>query len=84
MEPSLMNVSTMNVILAIIIATLAAIIYSLKIVILIERRVARMEQHIENIAGKLLHEEFKIERMLGSKPRTARIAKSRKKPRSRR
>jgi hypothetical protein len=50
--------------LAIIIGTLGAIVYSLRILVLMERRVARMEGHMESIAHKLLKEEFKIERAL--------------------
>ena len=50
--------------LAIIIGTLGAIVYSLRILVLMERRVARMEGHMDAIAHKLLKEEFKIERSL--------------------
>jgi len=59
-----MVLSTDQVILAVIIGTLAAIIYSLRVLVLMERRVARMEAHIENVATKLLAEEIKIERVL--------------------
>ena len=48
--------------LAIIIGTLGAIVYSLRILVLMERRVARMEGHLEGIAHRLLKEELKIER----------------------
>jgi len=60
-----------TIILAIIIGTLAAIVYSLRILVLMERRVARIDQHIEMMAEKIvldehrvLHEEEKIERMV--------------------
>ena len=52
----------LRVTLAIIIGTLAAIVYSLRILVLVERRVARMEAHIERLATKILKEELKIER----------------------
>lgn len=59
-----MVLSTDQVILAVIIGTLAAIVYSLRVLVLMERRVARMEAHIESIATRLLKEEIKIERAL--------------------
>ena len=55
------------VILAIIIGTLAAIVYSLRVLILIERRIARMDLHIELIAKSVLKDEEDIERMLKKK-----------------
>lgn len=48
--------------LAVIIGTLAAIVYSLRILVLLERRIARMEGHIEKLTNKVLSEELKIER----------------------
>ncbi len=57
----------LNVVLAVIIATLMAIVYSLKVLILMERRVARMESHIERITNRILLEELRIERALGPK-----------------
>ncbi len=56
-----------RVILYIMVGTLAAIVYSLRILVLLERRVANMEQHIETIAEKTLREEFKIESMVAKK-----------------
>ena len=50
--------------LAIIIGTLAAIVYSLRILVLMERRIARIEMHIENAVEKIAREEIKIERKL--------------------
>ena len=46
--------------LAIIVGTLAAIVYSLRVLVLMERRVARIEEHIEGLVGKVLREESKI------------------------
>ena len=50
--------------LAIIIGTLAAIVYSLRILVLMERRIARIEMHIERVVDKLVKEELKIERSM--------------------
>ncbi|MEK6950523.1 MAG: hypothetical protein AABX13_02260 [Nanoarchaeota archaeon] len=53
-----------EVILAIIIGTLAAIVYSLRVLILLERRVASMEANIQKLTAKVLKEEVIIERAL--------------------
>jgi len=50
--------------LAIIVGTLAAIVYSLRILVLMERRIARIEMHIENAVGKVMKEEVRIEKKL--------------------
>ena len=47
-----------EVILAVIIGTLAAIVYSLRVLILLERRVAGMEMNIQKMTGKVLKEEM--------------------------
>jgi len=46
-----------EVILAVIIGTLAAIVYSLRVLILLERRVASMELNIQRMTSKVLREE---------------------------
>lgn len=43
-----------EVILAVIIGTLAAIVYSLRVLILLERRVASMEFNIQQMTAKLV------------------------------
>jgi|TARA_B100001971_G_scaffold207916_1_gene228834 hypothetical protein len=53
-----------EVTLAIIVGTLAAIVYSLRVMVLMERRVARIEGHIERAVDKVIKEETKIERSL--------------------
>lgn len=53
-----------GVILAIIIATLAAIVYSLRVLILLERRIARIDTHIEVMAKSILKDEEEIEDMI--------------------
>ncbi|PIN76504.1 hypothetical protein COV17_02275 [Candidatus Woesearchaeota archaeon CG10_big_fil_rev_8_21_14_0_10_36_11] len=56
-----------EVILAVIIGTLAAIVYSLRVLILLERRVASMEMNIQRMAGKIIKEEVLIEKVLKKK-----------------
>ena len=51
-----------TVILGIIIGTLAAIVYSLRVLILLERRIARMDLNIEALTNRILREELIIER----------------------
>jgi len=50
-----------GVILAIIIGTLAAIVYSLRILVLLERRIGRIDINIERLARDILKEEVNIE-----------------------
>ena len=56
-----------EVTLAIIIGTLAAIVYSLRIMVLMERRIARIEMHIERVVDKVIKEEITIERAMKKK-----------------
>jgi hypothetical protein len=51
----------------VIIGTLAAIVYSLRILVLMERRVSRIEGHIEVMANRILREEVQIERRVRKK-----------------
>ncbi len=53
-----------EVILAVIIGTLLAIVYSLRVLILMERRVASMEANIQKLTSKVLKEEVTIEKAL--------------------
>ncbi|MBI4441039.1 hypothetical protein HY639_02635 [Candidatus Woesearchaeota archaeon] len=53
-----------DVVLAIIIGVLAAIVYSLRILVLMDRKIARIEMHIEKMAHKMVKEEYQIEREL--------------------
>lgn len=50
-----------GVILAIILGTLAGIVYSLRVLVLVERRIARIDFNIESLTKKILEEELKIE-----------------------
>lgn len=57
-----MIIDAMNVvILAVICGTLAAIVYCLRVLVIMERRIARMDAHIEVITRKIAKEELRIE-----------------------
>ena len=51
------------IILAVIVGTLASIVYSMRILVLLERRIARVDMNIERITRKIAAEEMKIEEM---------------------
>lgn len=55
--------------LSIIIGTLAAIVYALRVMVLMERRIARIEMHIERVVDQLMKEELKIEKAVKRKRR---------------
>ena len=57
--------------LLVIVGTLAAIVYSLRILVLLERRIAGMEMNIQLITKNILKEEFKIERRVFKPKKTA-------------
>ncbi len=56
-----------ELILAVIIGTLAAIVYSLRVLILLERRVASMEANIQKMTNKVLREEGAIAKAISRK-----------------
>ena len=56
-----------EVTLAIIIGTLAAIVYALRVLVSMERRMARIELHIENVVDKIIKEELRIEKTVTKK-----------------
>ena len=53
--------------LAVIVGALGAIVYSLRVLVLMERRIARIEEHIERVVGKVMMEEIKIEKTVAKK-----------------
>ena len=59
-----MAVDLAAITLSIIIGTLAAIVYSLRILVLLDRRIEKIEKHIEAMANKIVQEEMKIEKGL--------------------
>jgi|TARA_Y100000310_G_scaffold337537_1_gene424815 hypothetical protein len=62
-----MVLGVQEITLAIIVGTLAAIVYSLRVLVLMERRIARIEGHIENAVNRVMKEELKIEKALKRK-----------------
>lgn len=68
--------------LSIILATLAAIVYSLRVLVVLERRIARIDLNMERMTEKILleedlilGEEAQIEAALGIKPKKKAIKK---------
>jgi hypothetical protein len=64
-----MAVGLAEITLSIIIGTLAAIVYSLRILVLLDRRIEKIEKHIEAMANKIVQEEIKIEKTFKAKKR---------------
>ena len=58
-----MVLSVQNLTLAVIVGALAAIVYSLRVLVLLERRMSKMDENIARITKKVLAEELKIERV---------------------
>ena len=58
--------------LGIIVGTLASIIYSLRVLVLMERRVARIETHIEALVTQVLQKETEIANMLRGRKKAKR------------
>lgn len=58
------QIGSYEFILIAILGTLLAVVYSLRVLVLMERRIARIEAHIENVVGKVMKEEVRIERSL--------------------
>ncbi len=56
--------AVLRITLAVVVGTLAAIVYSLRVLVLMERRMARIEMHIDNVVHKILSEELKLEKAL--------------------
>ena len=73
--------SLTEITLAVILGVLAAIVYSLRILVLLERRVARVDENLQHLVLKVAKEEFKIEDMLSKKmpSRSAKKVTKRKK-----
>jgi hypothetical protein len=56
-----------RIVLAVIVGTLFGIVYCMRVLVLMERRVARIEEHIERMVERVLSEEKIIERKLGKR-----------------
>ncbi len=63
-------------ILYIIFGTLLAIVYSLRILVLLERRIARMDENLIRITDKIIMEERKIQAALSKKTSKRKPSKS--------
>ncbi len=63
------DLDVQKLILAVIIGTLAAIVYSLRVLVLMERRIASIETHIERVIEKIMKEEIVIEKEIRGKRR---------------
>jgi hypothetical protein len=51
-----------RIVLAVIVGVLFGIVYCMRVLVLMERRVARIEEHIDNMVHKVLQEEIRIEK----------------------
>jgi len=58
-----------RIVLAVIVGTLFGIVYCMRVLVLMERRVARIEEHIERMVDRVLSEEKIIERKLSKRRR---------------
>jgi uncharacterized membrane protein YgaE (UPF0421/DUF939 family) len=70
--------------LAVIIGTLAAIVYSLRVLVLMERSVKRIELHIDNLAQKILKNEQSILSKLKTRKTAKKSVKKRAKKKTKR
>jgi len=55
-----MALATPTLTLYIILGIVAAIVYSLRVLVLLERRIAKMDENISKLTKKVLSEELKI------------------------
>lgn len=53
-----------RIVLAVIVGVLFGIIYCMRVLVLMERRVARIEGHVDTVVNKILREEKVIERKI--------------------
>jgi hypothetical protein len=57
-----MEEALIRIVLAVIVGVLFGIVYCMRVLVLMERRVARIEEHIDSVIHKILQEEIKIEK----------------------
>lgn len=69
--------TTVEILLAITLGVLAAIVYSLRVLVLLERRIARMDENLERVVMRIAKDEESIEKKVGIKNSSTR-AKSKK------
>ena len=51
-----------RIVLAVIVGVMFGIVYCMRVLVLMERRVARIEEHMDRLVHKVIQEELKIER----------------------
>ena len=56
-----------RIVLAVIVGVLFGIVYCMRVLVLMERRVARIEDHIDRVVNKILREELKLERTINKR-----------------
>lgn len=54
----------LRIVLAVIVGVLFGIVYCLRVIVLMERRVARIEEHLDTLVHKILREETTIEKRI--------------------
>lgn len=62
----------LTITLCIIIGTLFAIVYCLRYIVLIDRKIENIERHLDKLVHKTLTEEKKIERLLNNRKKKRR------------
>ena len=77
------EMTILRIVLAIIIGTLVAIAYSVRYLILLERRIGRIEIHTDKLVRKILAEERRIEKRLGIKVKSVKKKSKKGKKRKR-
>ncbi|MBW3018973.1 hypothetical protein KY329_02190 [Candidatus Woesearchaeota archaeon] len=73
--------SLIRIVLAVIVGVLFGIVYSMRVLVLMERRVARIERHIEIMAAKTLRSERTILTAMSRKKAATRKKKTKKRRR---
>ncbi|PIN75904.1 hypothetical protein COV18_01855 [Candidatus Woesearchaeota archaeon CG10_big_fil_rev_8_21_14_0_10_37_12] len=63
------EVVLIRIVLAVIIGVLFGLVYCMRVFVLMERRIARIENHIEKMVQQVLKEELRIENALKVKKR---------------
>jgi len=57
------EITIIRIVLAVIVGVMFGIVYCMRVLVLMERRVARIEEHINKVVNKILLEELKIEKL---------------------
>ena len=57
-----MEEALIRIVLAVIVGVLFGIVYCMRVLVLMERRVARIEEHVDKMIHKVLEEEMRLVR----------------------